>query len=320
MMYTYSQLSADAVVELLMLHYELLQPIHCQFYVSGLHDNYLIENGGGRFIFRIYRNSWRTQEAIDFELELLAFLDDRTSRVASPRRSKTGELKILIDCAEGQRAGALFSYAEGLAPGNAITEEESLLLGQTVAAVHEISQSFTTPHSRPALDLPYLLDASIVAIEPFLEPEERNYLQSLRAKLHRVLPELPKEAGVFGICLGDVNSSNFHINSDKHITLIDFDQCGYGYRAFEIAKFISSLQSFESKGRLAKAFIDGYQQVRRLQPEEIQAIPCFELVAIIWVMAIHVYNIDRIGSKYLERPFWEQRLSRLKELDSLLAK
>ena len=312
--FTYSQLSAESVASLIMARYALPQPIQCKFYVLGLHDNYLIDSGEDRYIFRVYRNSWRTQEQIDFELELLAFLTDRTSRVASLLRAKTGELKIQIDCPEGPRAGALFAYAEGTAPGNTISDEESVLLGQTVAAVHQIAQSFNTVPKRPVLDLGYLLDASLAVIDSYLDGDARAYLQALQRELHRALPTLPQEPGIFGICIGDVNPSNFHIGEDKRITLFDFDQCGYGYRAFEIGKFISSISSLESKAKIAKAFVDGYQQVRRLYPEEIRAIPYFEIVSIIWVMAIHAANIDRIGAKYLESPFWLRRIALLKAL------
>lgn len=312
--YTHCQLAAESVADLLASYYAVQQPLRCQFYVSGLHDNYLIESGERRYIFRLYRNSWRTQDDIDFELELLDFLTDRTSRVASLLRSKSGELKILIECPEGQRAGALFAYAEGTAPGNAISDEESLLLGQTVAAVHEISQSFSTAHTRSLLDIPYLLDASLVAIAPFLEKAEQAYLESLQTRLHQALPSLPQQPGTYGICLGDVNPTNFHISGDKRVTLFDFDQCGYGYRAFEIGKFISSIQSLEAKAKIAKAFVDGYQQVRRLEPDEIRAIPYFEIVSVIWVMAIHAHNLQWIGAKLLQRPFWARRLDLLKAM------
>ena len=315
MIITYSQVSADSVASVLMERYAFTQPIQCKFYVLGLHDNYLVESGADKYIFRIYRNSWRTQEQIDFELELLAYLTERTSRVAAVLPAKGGELKIPIDCPEGQRLGALFAYAEGIAPGNAIVEEESLLLGQTVAAVHEITQGFDTAHKRPILDNAYLLDASLNTIDPFIEADARNYLHSLQDKLHRVLPDLPRDPGVFGICIGDVNPSNFHINEDKRITLFDFDQCGYGYRAFEIGKFISSLAVSEHKPKIAKAFIDGYLQVRRLDPAELGAIPYYEIVSVIWVMAIHAENAERIGYKLLERAYWERRLSGLKQLE-----
>ena len=69
---------------------------------------------------------------------------------------------------------------------------------------------------------------------------------------------------------------------------------------------------------MSKAFIDGYQQVRQLTQEELLAIPFFEVIAVIWVMAIHVYNADRVGHKALEKQYWDGQLSILKELELLL--
>ena len=52
--------------------------------------------------------------------------------------------------------------------------------------------------------------------------------------------------------------------------------------------------------------------------EEVYTIPFFEIVSVIWVMAIHVHNVNRIGHKGLEKPFWDRRLAKLRELDGKL--
>lgn len=313
--YTYSQLSAVSAGHLVKTHYQLRTPLRSMFYVLGLHDNYLIESGGEKYILRIYRNAWRNQEDINFELTLLAYLRERQAPVAAPLPTVAGELSFQIESPEGIRMAALFYYAQGYAPENAISAEECALLGRVVANVHITADAFTTPYSRPILDIPYLLDESIVAIKPFIDSTSQRYLENLQAKLHAASHGLTKEAGVFGICMGDVNPKNFHIAKDKHITLFDFDQCGYGYRAFEIGKFSSSLHGHKMQHELLSAFLDGYQQVRPLSSVEIETIPYFELVSIIWVMAIHAQNADRIGYKLLEKPYWDRRLAILKALD-----
>jgi hypothetical protein len=35
-------------------------------------------------------------------------------------------------------------------------------------------------------------------------------------------------------------------------------------------------------------------------------------------MAIHVYNVNRVGYKGLERPFWDRRIAILKDLEGKL--
>ena len=313
--YIYSQLSSQSVREIVTANYDLSASVGCKFYVLGLHDNYLIEAGNQKYIFRIYRNDWRSEEEIIFELDLLAFLGDKTSFVACPLQTSAGELSVCIDSPEGKRVGTLFHYADGFAPGNEITVEQSKLLGNTAAKLHRATETFQTSYSRPVLDIPYLLDESVNALAAFIDIESHNYLKILQRKIHCNIPPLSRTPGSYGICIGDINSTNFHINEQNHITLFDFDQCGFGYRAFDIGKFISSLSSLKSKHDLAKAFMDGYQQVRELNQDEIVAIPYFEIVSLIWVMAIHTYNADRIGHKWLEKPFWDRRLAKLKDLE-----
>jgi len=316
--YAYSRLSSQEVCRLIVSQYELEEPVTCKFYVRGLHDNYLIENANNKFIFRVYRNDWRSREQVLFELELLAFAGDNGAPVASLLRTKSGELAFSMDGAEGAREAALFHYADGVAPGNEISVRECVLLGNTVANIHLITDTFHTSYTRPILDIPYLLDESITAIAPFVDAGALSYLKILQDKIHQAMPPLAKSREIYGICIGDVNPANFHIDHHNRITVFDFDQCGYGYRAFEIGKFVSSLHNPKLKNELSSAFMAGYQQVRPLSGDEIRAIPIFEIISIIWVMAIHVYNVERIGYKFLEQPFWDRRLAIVKELDAAL--
>jgi len=316
--YTYSQLSSHSVSELVSSFFSLQTIKSCKYYVLGLHDNYLIEDNACKYILRIYRNDWRSPEEIYFELELLTFLNSKGISVAFPIPTITGELSFCINSPEGKRMAAIFPYAQGTAPGNGISPEQSHLLGSAVASAHQTANRFETKYSKKSLDISYLLDDSIRAIERFLDSEAQRYMKSLQKELKEALPMIPKDSEVYGICLGDVNPSNFHINSENKITLFDFDQCGHGYRAFEVGKFISSIHSIERKQDVARSFIDGYQKIRRLNHDELRAIPYFEIISVIWVMAIHAYNANRVGYKLLKNPFWHRRLAIIKQLESLL--
>lgn len=305
------------MLSLVALNYDLSSPESCMFYVRGLHDNYLISESSSRYVLRIYRNNWRSEDEIGFELELLDFLGAKGAHVAFPLCTRSGRLSFFIDCPEGKRTAALFHYANGHAPGNSISIENSLLLGKSVANIHHLADSFKTTHTRHILDIPYLLDESIIAIEPFVNKEILAYLKDIQNKLHYTIPQLPKKYGIYGICTGDVNPTNFHLN-ENILTVFDFDQCGYGFRAFEIGKFISSIHTLKNKKAIANEFLEGYQKVRQLDCDEIAAIPYFEMVAVIWVMAINVNNTDLIGYKWLEKPFWDRKIAHLKELDEEL--
>jgi len=137
MEYNYSQLSSDSVKQLVSSYYGISTPFVCKYYLLGLHDNYLIESEHEKFILRIYRNDWRRDEEIFFELELLSYLADKSLNVAVPIATKNSELSVSIDYPEGKRTAALFGYAEDDVPGTEISLEECNFLGVSTAKMRE---------------------------------------------------------------------------------------------------------------------------------------------------------------------------------------
>ena len=57
--------------------------------------------------------------------------------------------------------------------------------------------------------------------------------------------------------------ANVHFTEDNQITLFDFDQCGYGWRVFDIAKFLQVSLSAGIKREIRDAFLAGYQQAQK---------------------------------------------------------
>jgi Ser/Thr protein kinase RdoA (MazF antagonist) len=309
----YSRLSSRWIAEQILPLYPLTRIVRCQYYVFGLHDNYIVEDGEKRYILRIYRNDWRSREEALFELDLLNFLG-KTVPVAFPIATKDGNYCLFVNCPEGERAVALFNFAPGTAPCDQLTVPQSRLLGQATARVHAAADGFSTQYRRQVLDMPYLLDTSIDRITDFVKREDALYLKDIQTKIKANLPALPMHTPEFGVCIGDVNPSNFHITAQQRLTLFDFDQCGYGWRSFDIGKFIASIQTNRQKRQLADAFVQGYINERPLSDDETASIPYFVETAIIWVMAIHVCNAERIGYKFLDDDaFWNRWMSTLKK-------
>lgn len=318
--YSYAQLAAPSVLRSVQQHYDLAKLERCKFYARGLHDNYLLESQQQKYILRVYRNAWRTEEAIRFELDLLRFLGERGASVSYPISTTSGASCFSIVTPIAEHFAALFPYADGKAPSGAFSVAESLLLGNTVAQIHTASDDFSSPHTRPCLDLAFLVDASIATIAPFVDAAYLAYLKQLQARLHQNLPQIPRGQGRYGICIGDVNPTNFHINAQQKITVFDFDQCGFGDRAFEIGKFISAIHLHDKKQELSQAFVEGYQQVRLLSSDELRAIPYYEMVGVIWVMAITADYADLHGHKWFEQAYWERKLLLLRELENRVFK
>ena len=312
--YYYSRLTSETVSELISQNYDTQAVKSCVFYVYGLHDNYLIQTKDEQFFVRIYRGSWRSAEEINFELELLSFLGSKKQPVPTPLRTKKNDFSFEINCPEGKRRVAVFTYAEGVPPDQNTTEEHIKLLGRTVAKLHNESQHFQSDFKREALSLEFLVDRSLQVIKPFLNKSQSDYLTSVKTVIETNLAELESDESSQVVCVGDVNLTNFHLTKDNKITLFDFDQCGYGQRAFEIGKFFSSIHFHESKEIVKQAFLQGYEEVHKLRVVEKKAIPYYELASVIWVMSIRVDNADKVGHSALDSSYWSRRIGIIEEM------
>ena len=314
MNFVYSQLSSDSVSEILNSNYELGASISSRFYVHGLHDNYLIECNKMKYIYRVYRNTWRTTEEILFELDTLSHLEKKSSNVAAPIKTKNNEVVTHIEVPEGTRLGVLFQYADGYPPLRDISSNECKLLGVSVANIHKNTDDFKSKYKREILDLEYLVDNSLKLIYPFLNLSQIEYLNKIREIIYENVSNITPENSDFGFCTGDINPTNFHINKNNVITHFDFDQCGYGFRAFELGKFTLCLRNHDLKTEKVLSFLSGYESVREISEQEKKAIPYFEVIAIIWVMSIHVSNVNKIGYQYLDENFWKKRIGSIESL------
>jgi len=90
--FSYTRLSAEHLLTLLQDNYSELDTASCHYFTKGLHDNYLIEDDSQRFMCWVYRNDWRTDNEIGFELDYLTHLGASNPPVASPIPDRSGWL------------------------------------------------------------------------------------------------------------------------------------------------------------------------------------------------------------------------------------
>ncbi|MBE9054231.1 phosphotransferase [Nostocales cyanobacterium LEGE 11386] len=279
-----------ALITTVLHEYPIPQPHSCKLYKRGLNDTYLVETEEENYILRVYRRSWRNKQEIDFELALLAFLHEQKQPVAYPITRNDGEFTTGILAPEGIRYAALFTYALGHAVSENLDSKQSYILGQALARIHQKLDNFKTRLTRPDLKNEYLLDWSIARIR-YLYKHRKNEIEYLQQNINKIKTQfavlnLPLSSPEYGICIGDVHSGNAHFTKQNKPTLFDFDQCGYGWRAFDIAKFLHASLRMKIDVAVRNIFIEGYQTVRKLSENEITSIPIFIQAAHIWVMGI----------------------------------
>jgi Ser/Thr protein kinase RdoA (MazF antagonist) len=312
----YSTLAPVALADLVLTHYSIDVPKNCQFWHRGLSDVYLLETVTIPYILRVSHCHWRTKLEIDFELDLLDYLRRHQVPVAAPLHTHDGQLSVEIDAPEGKRYGVLFPRAPGEVALGDLDRYQAHQLGSIVAQIHHLAKDFQSCAYRPPLNGQYLLHDSLQTIAPFLHHRQADLqcLVETIADIERAIALLPTEPPYWGICWGDPHSGNVHITPTNQMTLFDFDQCGYGWRVFDLAKFLQvSLQSGLNR-QVRLAFIEGYDEVARLTDVERSSLQALTQAAYIWSWSISLNNTRLTDYSRLDDRYFTGRIATLKRL------
>ena len=315
---TDSNLCAHSLLEQMLPLYDLGAISRCRLHHRGLNDTYNVESSqGDTYFLRIYRAGWRSRDEIETEIAILLHLAQGKASVSTPVSRKDGQVLTPLDCIEGRRWAALFTCAPGNEVAfNAYSDELAGLYGEAVATVHCAADSFKGRPLRPTLDLAELLDGPLHLLSSAIahRPEDVAYVNGLGDRLrHRIRGMADLE---IGFCHGDFHGRNA-CEKNGNFTFYDFDCCGWGYRAYDLAVFPwafairqNTTERIEAMGR---AYLKGYLRRRRLGPTNIDAIPAFVAIRQIWLLGLHIASGDRFGWGWINDSYFDGQLKVLRD-------
>lgn len=309
-----------ALITTVLCEYPIPKAHNCKLYKRGLNDTYIVATERENYILRVYRRGWRNKEEIDFELELLLFLHEQKQPVAYPIARNDGTFTTEILAPEGMRYAVIFIYAPGRAVNDKLDGKQSYILGEVLANIHQELDKLKNNFNRPTLNNEYLLDWSVKGITSLYQ-HRKNDIDYLKQEIDKIknemtLLKLALSQPEYGICVGDVHSGNAHFTHKNEPTLFDFDQCGYGWRAFDIGKFWQVALRMKIDVAVRNSFIEGYQTIRQLSKAELASIPMFVKAAHIWVMGISTNVVeDVLPYAWFTDEWLDERLMMLRSLD-----
>ena len=315
---TDSNLCARSLVDQVLPLYALGAIRRCRLHHRGLNDTYKVEGSqGDTYFLRIYRAGWRSREEIETEIAILLHLAHRKANVSTPVSRKDGQVLTPLDCAEGRRWAALFTCAPGREVDfDAYSDELAGLYGEAVATIHCAADNFEGRRLRPALDLAELLERPLHLLTSTIahRPEDVAYVNGLGDRLRRRIEGM---AGLeIGFCHGDLHGGNA-CESNGAFTFYDFDCCGWGYRAYDLAVFPwaftvrqDATERIEAMGR---AFLNGYARRRTLGPTDVDAIAAFVAIRQIWLLGLHIGMGDRFGWGWINDGYFDTQLRVLRD-------
>ncbi len=294
---SYSTISANDLLTKVVCDYEIDNPQECLFWSKGSNDIYEIRCADGKkYSMRIYRQGVFPRESIDFELEALLHLHSQGFPAAYPIPRKSGGYVTEIAAPEGNRFAILTTFAKGDEPDYS-KAENCRLMGESVAQMHKVSESFKSTFKRPELDLQLLLVERVNDIRPHVQhrPDKLAFLEELVKEAHEAVLAAPVNELDYGFVHADVHGGNNHLHEGV-ITHFDFEECGFGFRAFDLATFKWGAIP-RKKPELWDAFIEGYQSVKKINKADLALHDTFVVIRHIWLIAFHMRNAHDFGQE-----------------------
>jgi len=215
-----------------------------------------------RVALRVHRSGYQAARAVEDELRWMEALADAGFACPWPQRSRDGALALRLE--DGTLVSCL-QWIAGTRLADAAAQEEAGMtyrqLGALLADFHLTSDAVAPPRlERPAWDVEAFCHPQSPRWGPFwnnpsLEPREREILITARDVARERFGLL--EHAPFGLIHGDVLADNVLV-SGGNLFLIDFDDGGRGYRAYDLATALIAHAGSSSEARLRDAIVEGY--------------------------------------------------------------
>ncbi len=239
---------------------------------------------GRRAALRLHRPGYQSRAGIEVELRWMAALGAAGLRVppviAAADGRLTAEAGGRLASMVGWIGGAPIGSAEArLAGGPA--EQRALMaeLGALIARLHDATDA------GPPVDMSARHrwdDAGLIGAAPNWGPfwtnpafaaEELAAVQAARDHARAVLARVGG-----GLDFGPVHADCLRENvlrTDAGLAIIDFDDCGAGYRLYDLATAV--VQSLEEPAlrEIVAGLLEGYRSVRALRAEDEALLPLF---------------------------------------------
>jgi len=328
----HSLLAPAALVQKVLPNFDVGAVLSCALLAHNQDDLYQLTTERQRYVIRVYRaisgESLATLPALLYELELLLHLSAQGIATAAPVARRDGRFISAIAAPEGTRHVVLFTHARGDSL-SALTQTviTSEIYGRAVGAMHRAADRFASAHVRPALDLAHLIERPLDAARPLLahRPDDWAELCRIAGRLTGRINALSARGLDWGVCHGDLTGGNAHLTENGELTLYDFEYCGPGWRAYDLAVFRWALALSRERlnwdeshvHRLWSAFLQGYRTERQLHDADVEAVPAFVLARQFWYLGLRATNRVHWGAAEVDDRFFDWLLSFLREWEAL---
>ena len=228
----------------------------------------------GDFALRLHRIGYRSQDELVSELDWMAKLARGGMAVPRPVASVNARLVEKVDGV----AVDLLTWLPGRMVGshgalNGIADRPGHMrrLGALLAQLHTLSDAWAPPagFTRPRWDRAGLVGAAPLWgpfwNNPQLTPDQAALLLRVRDKANARLAAIEQQLD-FGLIHADAITENVMIDG-ADLSLIDFDDGGYGFRDFDLATVLMRQLTSPDYAELRAALLAGYAARRKVDAQ-----------------------------------------------------
>jgi len=243
------------------------------------------------YVLRMHRPGYHSYEALVSEQLWTKALLDAGMDVPVCVPTDGGDPYGRVEVAGEERLVGVLEWVDGttMAALMEAGEDESArierfsALGALLGDLHTQASGWQPPprFTRHTLDADGLMGTS-PWWGPFWQAAVLNGNQQaafarLRARIHRILLDLPVGPDQFSLIHADLHPGNVVVNTPR-LHVIDFDDAGFGWHAYDIAVALKDYRNDPAFAVYREALIRGYRQRRSIDAETLALVPLFLLI------------------------------------------
>jgi Ser/Thr protein kinase RdoA (MazF antagonist) len=256
---------------------------------------------GQTYALRVHRPGYRTAKQIASELEWVdALREDGAVDTCVAIPAADGRQVVEV---HGSHNVVVFDWLPGAAPD---PEGDDVIagfktLGAVSARMHRHARAWTLPpgFDRPAWDYDHTIgpDGHWGRWQDGLGmgAEERAVLDRLDATIARRLEAYGMGPDRFGLVHADIRLANLLVD-DGHVRVIDFDDSGFAWFAYDFATTVSFMEDHPRVPELRDAWLEGYRAVEPWAAEDEAELDTFvmlrRLLLVAWIGSHHTFATE----------------------------
>ncbi|MBE1561031.1 phosphotransferase enzyme family protein [Nonomuraea africana] len=265
---------------------------------------------GERSILRVHRLGYHAAEAIDSELAWLSALRGEAG-VRTPRVIPARDGARVVHVPQGPRSRHVvrFEFLPGVEPPEERLVDGFKQLGAVTARMHRHARRWRRPpgFTRFAWDW----DAAFGREARWgrwqdgvgVDAEARAVLDRLEDRLRERIGRYGDGPERFGLIHADMRLANLLDDGGPEPSVIDFDDCGFGWHVYDLAAALSFIEHEPVVPELIDSWLDGYRSEERFTAEDEREIWTFilfrRLLLTAWIGSHQGVEIAReLGAGY----------------------